>query len=539
MLRKVRITLALIFWILITWLLVDFTGTAHVYLGWMAKIQFIPALLALNVGALLFCIVLTLFLGRIYCSIICPLGVMQDVIAWFRKKKNKYSYSEEKGILRYSILALSGFLLSTNMAWIAGLLFPYSTYGRIVGNIFAPLYKLANNGLAKIAEHYGSYAVYEVDVWLKSLPALLVAIAAWVIIAVLAWRGGRTWCNTICPVGTVLGMLSKYSRMKVAIDTNLCNGCRKCERNCKASCINAKMHEIDYSRCVVCGDCIEMCNQKAIKIGPSPILSLVERGDKTKSQENEQILKPSSSEKKQKSSLPTREGSEEGLDLNRRAVLTGMAVLAGTSLMKAQDKTTDGGLAEIEDKVKPERKKLITPPGSLSARNMAEHCTSCQLCINSCPNDVLRPSSSLDRFMQPEVSYERGYCRPECTRCSDVCPTGAIKPVTIEQRTAIQVGHAVWVKENCVPVADGIPCGNCARHCPAGAIQMVPLQAGVHQDGRRWLDADNQEIPREKVLLIPVVNDEKCIGCGACENLCPSRPFSAIYVEGHEVHWEI
>ena len=141
--------------------------------------------------------------------------------------------------------------------------------------------------------------------------------------------------------------------------------------------------------------------------------------------------------------------------------------------------------------------------------------------------------------MQPEVSYERGYCRPECTRCSNVCPTGAIKPITKEQKTAIQVGHAVWIKDNCLPAADGIPCGNCARHCPAQAIQMVPLQSGVHQDGGRWLDADNQEIPRERVLLIPVVNEEKCIGCGACENLCPSRPFSAIYVEGHEVHREI
>ena len=526
MLRKVRITLALIFWVLITWLLVDFTGTAHVYLGWMAKIQFLPALIAMNIGALLFIVALTFLFGRIYCSIICPLGVMQDIISWFRKKKNKYSYSEEKGILRASILALTGFLLTTNLAWIVGLIAPYSTYGRIVGTIFSPLYKLANNGLAKIAEHYGSYAFYEVDVWMKSIPALIAALAAWIIIAVLAWRGGRTWCNTICPVGTFLGFLAKYSRLKIAIDTNTCNGCSKCERNCKASCINAKTHEIDYSRCVVCGDCIEMCNQGAIKFGPTPIPSLVERGERTNSQE-------------QKTSLPTREGTEEGPDLDRRAVLTSMALLAGTSLLKAQEKTTDGGLAEIEDKKKPKRNKLITPPGSISARNLSEHCTSCQLCINSCPNDVLRPSNSLDRFMQPEVSYERGYCRPECTRCSQVCPTSAIKPITVEQKTAIQVGHAVFIKENCVPVADGIPCGNCARHCPTGAIQMVPLQSGVHQDGRRWLDADNQEIPRERVLLIPVVNEEKCIGCGACENLCPSSPFSAIYVEGHEVHREI
>ena len=538
MLRKVRITLALIFWILITWLLVDFTGTAHLYLGWMAKIQFLPALIAMNIGALLFIVALTLLFGRIYCSIICPLGVMQDVISWFRKKKNKYSYSEEKGILRAAILALTGFLLTTNLAWVVGLIAPYSTYGRIVGTIFSPLYKLANNGLAMIAEHYGSYAFYEVDVWMKSIPALIAALAAWIIIGVLAWRGGRTWCNTICPVGTFLGILAKYSRLKINIDTNACNGCRKCERNCKTSCINAKTHEIDYSRCVVCGDCIEMCNQKAISLGPIPITSLVERGDKSQEKGNAQCsmlnAEGVASDKRERSG-----NAQWSPDEGRRAVLTSMALLAGTSLLKAQEKTTDGGLAEIEDKKKPEREKLITPPGSVSARNLAEHCTSCQLCINSCPNDVLRPSNSLDRFMQPEVSFERGYCRPECTRCSDVCPTGAIKPITKEQRTATQVGHAVWIKDNCVPVADGIPCGNCARHCPAQAIQMVPLQAGVHQDGWRWLDADNQEIPRERVLLIPVVNEEKCIGCGACENLCPSRPFSAIYVEGHEVHREI
>ena len=218
-------------------------------------------------------------------------------------------------------------------------------------------------------------------------------------------------------------------------------------------------------------------------------------------------------------------------------------MLAGTAIAKAQakvePKTTDGGLADIVKKKKTRREKLITPPGSLSIRNLRSHCTACQLCIDACPNDVLRPSSSLDRFMQPEVSFEKGYCRPECTRCSEVCPTSAIRPVTVEQRTAIQVGHAVWTRDLCVPVKDEKPCGLCARKCPAEAIQMVPLHAGVHQDGWRWRDADGQEIPRDKVLLIPVINEEKCIGCGACENLCPSSPISAIYVEGHEVHKEI
>ena len=524
MLKKIRLILAIIFWVFITWLLVDFTGTAHAYLGWMAKIQFVPALLALNVGALLFVVTLTLLLGRIYCSVICPLGVMQDAIAWLRCKKNKYSYSPAKNTLRYTMLVLACAPLALNVAWLGGIIFPYSTYGRIVSTCVAPLYKLANNGLAAMAEHYGSYAFYEVDVWVKSISALVVALLTWGIIAVLAWRGGRTWCNTICPVGTLLGLISSKSYFKMSIDADKCKNCRKCERNCKAACIDLATHTVDTSRCVVCGNCELQCAHDALHFTSN-------------SQPQSEIpLKVEDSGKK-----ASPRGGSDGTD--RRAVLTSVALLAGTALAKAQSKmkpkTTDGGFADIIKKEKPKRDKLITPPGSLSIRNLRTHCTACQLCIDACPNDVLRPSSSLDRFMQPEVSYERGYCRPECTRCSEVCPTSAIRPVTVEERTAIQVGHAVWTRDLCVPVKDGKPCGLCARKCPAQAIQMVPLQAGVHQDGRRWRDADNQEIPREKVLLIPVVNEEKCIGCGACENLCPSSPISAIYVEGHEVHREI
>ena len=523
MLRNIRLTLAIIFWVLITWLLLDFTGTAHAYLGWMAKIQFIPALLALNIGALLFVVTLTLLMGRIYCSVICPLGVMQDAIAWFRKKKNKYSYSPERTVLRYTVLVVACASLALGVAWLGGLIFPYSTYGRIVSTIVAPIYKLANNGLAALSEHYGSYAFYEVDVWFKSVSALIVALLTWGIIAVLAWKGGRTWCNTICPVGTLLGLISRHSLFKMTIDADKCKNCRKCERNCKASCINIDTHTIDYSRCVVCGNCEGDCAFDAMHF------TSLSKGKGASSALGSPFT-------------PPLEGTGEA-GVGRRAVLTSIALLAGTALAKAQSKvepkTTDGGLADIIKKKRPKREKLITPPGSLSIRNLRSHCTACQLCIDACPNDVLRPSSSLDRFMQPEVSYERGYCRPECNRCSQVCPTSAIQPVSVEERTAIQVGHAVWTRDLCIPVKDEKPCGLCARKCPAQAIQMVPLQAGVHQDGWRWRDADNQEIPREKVLLIPVVNEEKCIGCGACENLCPSNPISAIHVEGHEVHREI
>ena len=150
---------------------------------------------------------------------------------------------------------------------------------------------------------------------------------------------------------------------------------------------------------------------------------------------------------------------------------------------------------------------------------MARHCTGCQLCVAVCPNGVLRPSSALATLMQPEMSYERGYCRPECTKCAEVCPAGAIHEITPADKSAIQIGHAIWIRENCVPLRDGVDCGNCARHCPTGAILMVPS------------DPEMSDSPK-----IPAVNEEKCIGCGACENLCPARPFSAIYVEGHRRH---
>ena len=198
-------------------------------------------------------------------------------------------------------------------------------------------------------------------------------------------------------------------------------------------------------------------------------------------------------------------------------------------------RSSDGGLAAIEKKKVPERKTAIVPAGAASLRNFYQHCTACQLCVSVCPNDVLRPSGGLMRLMQPEMSYERGYCRPECTKCSDVCPAGAIRPVTVEEKSSVQIGHAVWIKKNCIVFTDGVECGNCARHCPAGAIQMVEIR---HRHRHRHGAGGNPE--EEGVpIKIPVINQERCIGCGACENLCPARPFTAIYVEGHEVHREI
>ncbi len=495
MLRRIRVILAVLFFLAVTGLFLDFTGTIHAWLGWTAKIQFLPAVLALNVGVVLFLVVLTLILGRVYCSVICPLGVMQDIISWLsgrrKKKRFRFSYSPEVKWSRYGVLAVFIVALLAGIGSLVALFAPYSSYGRIVSNLFAPLYQWGNNLLAYFAERADSYAFYETEVWMKGLGTFIVAAVTFIVIAVLAWRNGRTYCNTICPVGTVLGFLSRYALFRPVIDAGKCKECGLCSRKCKASCINYKEFRIDYSRCVDCMDCIDTCKHGAIHFAC-----------------------------RLKKSEPVKEEGKP-VDTARRGFLTATAVVAASATLQAQEKKVDGGLAVIEDKKIPARATRIVPPGALGIRHFEQHCTACQLCVSVCPNGVLRPSSGMMTLMQPEMSYERGYCRPECTRCSEVCPAGAIRPITVADKSATHIGHAVWVRENCIPLTDGVSCGNCARHCPVWAILMVPS------------DPENPDSPK-----IPVVNEERCIGCGACENLCPARPFSAIYVEGHEEHHE-
>lgn len=464
MIKKVRILLASIVFSLITLLFLDSSELLHPYLGWLAKIQFLPAVLSLNVVVIVALVLLTLLFGRIYCSVICPLGILQDVLAKLNRRKNHFSYSPALSWLRYLMLAVFVVLMLAGLGSIAGMIAPYSTFGRIVVTFAHPLS--------------------------SSAFALTFAFVFTFVLALLAYLGGRTYCNTICPVGTVLGLLSRFSLFRMVIDTDKCKNCGKCACNCKASCLDAKNHTIDYSRCVVCGDCQSNCSFGAIEYKPcSP------------------------------SGRPLNcSASARPLNSSRRAFLAGAGLAVASAALAEKKIKVDGGLAVIEDKIAPKRLTPITPPGSISARNLQQHCTACQLCISKCPNDVLHPSTDLATLMQPVMSYENGYCRVECNTCSSVCPTGAIRLISLAEKSSTQLGHAVWVAENCVPVVDGHSCGNCARHCPSGAIQMV------HPDG----DASRPKIP--------VIDESRCIGCGACEYLCPARPFSAIYVEGHETH---
>lgn len=492
MLRKIRIVFAALFFVGITAMFLDFSGVLHLWLGWMARVQFVPAVLSLNVAVVLLLLLMTYLFGRVYCSVICPLGIMQDIISNFsarrKGKKFRFSFVKEHRMVRYVMLLLFVVAIVAGFTGVAALIEPYGTFGRMVNSLLSPLYLWVNNLLAYLAERADSYAFYSVDVWMRSGIAVALSVTTFVIIAVLAWRGGRTWCNSVCPVGTVLGFVSRYSLFRPFIDTSKCNGCRVCERSCKASCIDASAHKVDYSRCVACMNCIDKCRQGAIGykyvgFGAAPSHAA---------------------------------GSCK--DDGRRSFLAVTGMLAATSLWAQKDKKVDGGLAVIENKRLPKRSVPVVPAGSLGVANFAQHCTSCQLCVSKCPNEVLRPSQRLSHLMQPEMSFERGYCRPSCNICSQVCPTGAIKPIDKAMKSAIKVGTAVWIADNCIASRDGVSCGNCQRHCPNGAITMI----------------ENRDNPGG--AKIPMVDAERCVGCGACEYVCPARPFSAIFVEGVEEH---
>ena len=458
--KTLRITLAVIFMAGITMMIAGLSGVLHPWLGWMAKLQFLPAVLALNLGVIAFLIVLTLLFGRIYCSVICPLGVLQDGISWLARlrKKRRFSWSPEKKWLRYGVWVVFVAALLAGVQVLVALIAPYSAYGRMVRSVVDP-----------------------------KMPVVPVAAVTFVVIFVLAWLNGRTWCNTICPVGTTLSFLSRFSLLRPVIDADKCKNCKLCEKNCKASCIDINEHKIDYSRCVDCFNCIDNCKFDALRYRFA-------YGKK------EAVRK-------------------DNADKGRRAFLATAVILAPAAALKAQTKKLDGGFAEIIDKKAPERTTPLTPFGSRSVKDFYKRCTACQLCISACPNNVLRPSMSLDRLMQPEMGYEDGYCRPECTKCSQVCPAGAILPLSPEEKTAVHIGTATVDRSLCVVEKDGVSCGNCARHCPVGAIRMVKL------------DPDDPDS-----LRIPSVDESRCIGCGACEYLCPSRPYSAIHVNGLQVH---
>ncbi len=538
-LKILRVLLALIFILFTVFIFLDFRehipGGIHTGISFL---QFIPSILKffavfslVSVGFIVVIILTSLF-GRVYCSTICPLGIMQDFVSRLRiktrKKTHRYRYDKAKNFWRYGFLALPLLILVAGKSLIGvSLLDPYSIFGRIFSDLGQPVYMWINNRLAGLLESMNIYALYPEDVTIARglgyiIPFIMLAIVVW-----FSFSRGRLYCNTVCPVGTLLGLLSRISVFRIRMIESRCTKCAKCVFACKASCIDLKNLDVDFSRCVGCFNCLQVCPEDAIKYLPASRV------------EPDISVQPVQIDTAEQERVQKNAGRREAIG---RMFVAGLALAGVSQRVFSQDPASADPVTEnpahtpeqiktdttgkfptnVENKIPteipPVKNFPVSPPGSLGLRHFNNRCTACHLCISACPTGVLQPSLNeygLEGILQPHMDYSSNYCNFECVRCTEVCPTGAILSLTEEAKKTTQLGQVQLILENCVVYAENTACGSCSEHCPTQAVTMVPYRDG---------------------LTLPEIKPKICIGCGACEYACPVRPHKAIYVDGHNIH---
>jgi ferredoxin len=584
-LKILRLVLALFFILSIGFIFLDFRELFPdgLYTG-ITFLQFVPSIIkflttfGLVSAGFIAVVLLTSLFGRVYCSAICPLGILQDLVSrvrkMTRKKKLRYRYGKPHNFWRYSLLALPLIILIAGQS-LAGinLLDPYSIFGRIFSDLGQPVYITANNLLARLFEKADLYILYPEDITSGRalsylIPSLMLAVVVW-----FSFRHGRLYCNAVCPVGTLLGLLSRVSVFRIKMIESRCTKCARCVFACKASCIDMKNLEVDFSRCVGCFNCLQVCPEDAIRlVGPGNRSTSAPDAGPPENSESRALHSRGRREavirmlatglalagishraaarfQEREAGSATGDGSEPGQsDTGKQAgagtqpgtgtragtgTQAGTGTRAGTGTQAragTQPGEGNGSLKgdtsalpknvenKIPTEIAPVKHFPVSPPGSLGLRHFTGRCTACHLCISACPTGVLQPSLTeygLDGILQPHMDYSTNYCNFQCVLCSEVCPTGAILSLTEEAKKTTQLGQVHLILENCVVYAENTACGSCSEHCPTQAVTMVPYREG---------------------LTLPRIKPAICVGCGACEYACPVRPHKAIYVDGHEIH---
>lgn len=362
---------------------------------------------------------ITFFFGRVYCSCICPLGIIQELFSFIAFKKT----NEIQGnyFLKYIISAI--------------------TIGTIIG------------GSAYILKYIDPYTLFSSAISLK-----LSAIITIILILVIVFFKNRFFCTNICPIGAILGLISKFSVNKIYMNEE-CISCGMCEQNCPAGCIDSGENKINNETCLKCLKCINICPKEAIKYGKN--------------------------NKKEKNTF----------NLQRRQFLKSIAFIGalgagfalGVNLAK-----------DISKKIK----NVILPPGSINSYRMENKCLNCNLCIENCPNKILEKANN--EFNAVHINYDKGqkFCKYDCNECSRVCPSGAIKKISKEEKQKIRIAQVI-INNNC----NG--CRGCINLCPVKAIT----------------------IKNEKA----VIDDTKCIGCGKCRVFCPNKSIEIFAVKEQSV----
>lgn len=471
-------------------------GEAHLAMlfGWLTRMQIVPLAVAGSVSGLMLWGAITLLFGRVYCSSVCPMGTLQDLFARLprvtakQRRRRPYHYAKPRNRFRYAFLTAVAGSIVVGMSLFTALFDPFSIYSRVCHEILRPLLEIATGDVVGVAS------------------ALACALSV-VTLGVVAWfsvRKGRFVCNVACPVGNALSIFSRFSLMHIDIDTDHCVNCRKCENVCKSQCINMEDHVVDGSRCVMCFNCLTVCEAGAIRYTAQrkrlalPILEPVE----------ESTTAPTPMQQPDNATTPAQNGAKR---VDRRQFLTTGLIMALTPAMKALGARDNEGYADTDFCMT--RFHPVAPPGTHTMREFMGKCTGCGICVANCPTKVIRPSVleyGWDRTLHPVMKYNRAYCLYDCTICTNLCPTGALQPLTADEKHAFVMGKAIIDTDFC------IGCGVCERKCPRQAIKMMPR--GDVSKGKPW--------------RVAVVDEKECIGCGMCQYSCLARPKKAIRVNG-------
>ncbi len=471
-LKRIRVTTAVVSFLAVSSLFLDFSNIIPSGVRtFFVSIQLVPSLMrtliffsSASIG-LFFVIVLTLLFGRIYCSTICPLGILQDVVIRIANRINRhrrFRYKKPIYALHYVLLIFTIIFSFSGSIILLNLFEPFSNYGRILTNLISPLVVLVNNTLGNILKLFDFLFLFQIPLLYIEIGSMLLTSVFFGLVVYLSYYHGRLFCNMLCPAGAFLGLLSRLSIFKIVIDENNCEECGLCERVCKANCIKSASKEIDFAACIGCFNCLAAC----------PTVGMSYEG------------------RWRRSPRTSIEVSKERRIVLKASVFPALGLLLPEI---AKNSTSEINQSRFEES----RKNPISPPGSIGVERFSSYCTACHLCISSCPTQVLFPSLfdyGLAGIFQPKMNYEASYCNFDCVICSQVCPSGAILPLDPDTKKQVQIGKAFFVKDDCIVVTKKKDCGACSEHCPTKAVRMVPYER----------------------LVLPEVNDDLCIGCGAC-----------------------
>jgi formate hydrogenlyase subunit 6/NADH:ubiquinone oxidoreductase subunit I len=415
------------------------------------------------------------------------MGALQDFALWTHrklvKKSPQFTFNSPRHFIPWLLLILIAYgLLRGNGVLYAA----FEPYGVALRPFFMTMEPIARRlSFQTFAHEYQSFstqAIIFASIWLATFLGI-------------AFFKGRFFCMHLCPVGAILELFSAKAAWKLQIDPATCVKCGKCEKICRASCVNSTDNFIDHRRCVLCFDCLHQCPTDAIAY------RITAESVQLKEAEEKTIVRDS-------------------ITSRRRFLKAFPAVVTGIAWILVEPAIRRNGQSYGMITMGSDKRHVALPPGAGSLNRLKSLCVGCGLCGSVCPSGVIQISTAVQGIVHPVLpmlNYGRGYCQYECRRCMVVCPTGALQLVPAEEKKQIRVGISHFIRGRCVIVRHGRPCGACAEHCPTGAISLQTVSQGR---GRR------ARLPE------PVIDESLCIGCGACETVCPARPRKAIYVEG-------